>query len=154
MQLSERQALKFGSIPQFTMIGLFILTGYLYRDTYELTWPWRAISDIGFLLFGYCLIELYAKKRRTKGLITNGVFRYTRHPMYTGIFLMNLSYWVPKPIGNDWLFYAMQAGFLICLMAAGWFQEKETLARFGDEAKAYYARTPRLFIWYPFMQRA
>jgi hypothetical protein len=37
-----------------------------------------------------------------------------------------------------------EAVFLVGLVVAGYRQEQETLARFGQEAVDYYARTPRI----------
>lgn len=70
--------------------------------------------------------------------------------MYTGLFLMNLVHWLPHPVSMALPFFLLQAVFLTCLVLAGWFQEQETLERFGAEATDYYRRTPRLFFMYPF----
>ncbi len=141
--------MRWGMIPQMTMILSFIICSLLYGTT-DTGWsPIRIIDMAGSGLFLYCLYVLYVRRGRTTGLITTGPFKYTRHPMYTGLFLMNLSWWIPLPTSADTLFYTLQAVFLCTLIIAGWFQEKETLARFGAEAEAYYRRTPRLFFMYP-----
>ena len=145
-----------GAIPQLTMLALYgwqhLRYGHLIRESQTSIWLWP--SHFGFLLFGYCLFILYMIRLGPPDLITNGVFKYTRHPMYTGLFLMNLDLWLPKPVSNELLFYVGQIAFVTCMLIAGWSQEKETLARFGKDAESYYARTPRLFIWYPFMRKA
>ncbi len=41
----------------------------------------------------------------------------------------------------------------ILLVSAAYLQERETLKRFGVAAINYYAKTPRLFIFYPFRKR-
>lgn len=101
----------------------------------------------GFVLMVYCMVRIYLFHQRPtkRHLITTDVFALTRHPMYHGIFLADIaSFWQTDvdTVG----FWAIWAVFVGCLLAAGWFQEKETLARWGDEARQYYARTPR-FIW-------
>ena len=144
-----------GAIPQITMLALYGWQHMRYRHLISEPWTsvWLWPSHAGLLLFSYYLFILYMRRRGPPNLITNGVFEYTRHPMYTGLFLMNLDLWLPKPASNDLLFFAGQTAFMACMVIAGWSQEKETLARFGAEAEAYYAKTPRLFIWYPFMRR-
>jgi len=152
---SDEQAKRMqdlGKFPQFTMMLLYMSQLFLFEwtggDTY---YVW--ISHIGLGLFMYCLFTLYGKdKARLNNLITGGVFRFTRHPMYTGLFMMNLAFWLPEPASTEWYFFVLQALFLTCLVAAGWFQEKETLYRFGDEAQEYYRKTPRIFLFYPFVR--
>jgi protein-S-isoprenylcysteine O-methyltransferase Ste14 len=71
--------------------------------------------------------------------------------MYTGAALMSTPYWLPAP-PNEVLFFVTQGIFFTCLIIAAYLQEKETLARFGEEAKDYYRVTPRLFFYYPFLR--
>lgn len=132
-----------------TFLASFIIRCAVLGFTGDVKLP-RAVlhvSNVGFLLFGYCLIKLYVE--RPKHLLTNGVFRFTRHPMYTGFLIMSLSQWwpgYPLTIGY-WVSLSL---FLIGMIVAGYFQEKETIAKFGAEAEEYYRRTPRLFLLYPY----
>jgi protein-S-isoprenylcysteine O-methyltransferase Ste14 len=109
----------------------------------------RVVDMTGFVLAVHCLHVLYLQGKRRTTLLTTGVFKYTRHPMYTGLLMMDLVYWIPRPVSSHALFYGLQTTFVLTLLAAGWFQERETLARFGAEAEEYYARTPRLILLYP-----
>ncbi|MBI2473632.1 isoprenylcysteine carboxylmethyltransferase family protein [Candidatus Uhrbacteria bacterium] len=95
--------------------------------------------------------QSHLKGQKSTVLLTTGPFKYTRHPMYTGLFFMDLGFWLPHPVSSDQLFFVLQLFFMIYLTIAAYFQEKETLARFGEEARVYYAKTPRLFFFYPFM---
>ncbi len=146
---------RWGRYPQVSMIGVYILMLYIY-DWSNPQSPFILISHAGLGLFMYCLYVLYGFGKddgaRLNTLITSGPFRFTRHPMYTGVFLMNLSFWLPYPSSIEWHFFVLQAVFLTCLIAAGWFQERETLYRFGEEAEVYYQKTPRVFLFYPFMR--
>ena len=108
------------------------------------------IGLVGALLFAECLWTLYMKRARVNGLITSGVFRFTRHPMYTGIVLMDLECWFGKDL--DLGFWISLVVLYSSIVIAGVIQEKETLARFGDKAKAYYSRTPRLFFMHPVLK--
>jgi protein-S-isoprenylcysteine O-methyltransferase Ste14 len=70
--------------------------------------------------------------------------------MYTGLAMMDLAFWIPQLASTDTLFFVLQATFCICLLMAAWFQEKETVARFGKDAEDYYQKTPRFVLLYPF----
>ena len=158
---TTRRAMRLGGLFQFPMMALFIATLELYDIPKALLSPWYIPSHLGALLFLYCLVRIYVaplldrlqKRKRARILFTTGPFKYTRHPMYTGLMLMDLILWVPQPTSNKPLFFVLQAAFVGCLVMAAYFQEKETLARFGDEARAYYAKTPRLFFMYPFTNK-
>ncbi len=113
------------------------------------------IGAIGIAIFTYCLFRVYYRK--TKTLITNDLYRFTRHPMYTGALLMGMDIWWPTKMVHDFQYPLYTIGywlsltlFLVGILRAGYLQEQETLARFGEEAERYYKRTPRLFILYPF----
>ena len=105
------------------------------------------ISFAGMALFVYCLYVLYFRNRRTTNLITDGVFKYTRHPMYTGVILADSWNWYPANFSlSFWISTTILVGSAII---AGYIQERETLQRFGKQARDYYAKTPRIFLFYP-----
>ena len=151
--LEERDSIKKGTVFQVSMMFLFVLTLLLYglQDQYS-HWFW--LSFVGQFLFFYCLLRIYnTKGQKSKALLTTGPFKYTRHPMYTGILIMDMGFWLPNRVSSESLFFILQLAFITCLIIAAYFQEKETLARFGQEAKTYYAKTPRLFFLYPFIRQ-
>lgn len=135
-----------GLLFQFAMFALLLLRTKLYIWN-EAEHPIAQTIDlVGTVLALYSMVTIY---HRSKGrLLTQGVFRYTRHPMYTGIALMDLGFW----FGNsyDAIFLGSACAFYLCLGVAGYLQELETLARFGEEAEWYYWQTPRFFFMYPF----
>lgn len=118
--------------PQVSSLALALLLG--------------VTTIVGVGVFTYCLYLLYVRSQASTTLVTNGIFRYTRHPMYTGLVLTDTaSFFAPLSPGliiSTIVFYG-------ALMVAVYWQEKETLARFGEAAAAYYQKTPRLFFWYP-----
>ncbi|QFR34297.1 protein-S-isoprenylcysteine O-methyltransferase [Ancylobacter sp. TS-1] len=75
-------------------------------------------------------------------LITGGVYRYVRHPMYSAFFLWALAQlilvpnWIAGPAGI--------VGFGILYLFRIGREEKMMLDTFGDEYRAYSARTARL----------
>ena len=144
-------------IKTFELAGGFfqagLISSFLYRTYFFMSpapFMITALDIFGMLIFGHCLYRLYFCSARTKTLLTNGLFKYTRHPMYTGAVLMDLRFWF-----GMWSpeFLVSALAFYISLTAAAYFQEKETLSRFGKDAETYYAKTPRLFIIYPLMRR-
>jgi protein-S-isoprenylcysteine O-methyltransferase Ste14 len=145
----EKRSIKFGAMFQLPMMVFFIAMLHLYGSQAQWWSAWLWPSHAGSALFAYCLIRLYTLKAKDNRLITTGPFRYTRHPMYTGLMLMDLIFWLPHPVSSQPLFFLLQAAFIFCLLTAAYFQEKETLARFGKAAEDYYAKTPRLFLFYP-----
>lgn len=75
-------------------------------------------------------------------LVTNGVYRYVRHPIYTALLLWMLGF--PLIIGSLW---GLAVGALF-IGPALWLRIREEeamlLQAFGDEYRAYQARTWRL----------
>jgi protein-S-isoprenylcysteine O-methyltransferase Ste14 len=150
--MTFERARWFGAIFEIAMILVYFLI------TNNFTWsvmpwsPWMLPSHFGFFLFTYATLLIFAPQRGFRPpdeLITDGPFRYTRHPMYTGLALMDLSYFIPLPASSEPEFFILQGTFFACMCTAAWFNEKETLLRFGKQAEAYYARTPRFFFVYP-----
>lgn len=106
-----------------------------------------SISTAGLLIMIICLFRIYPLNRKRSVLITSDIFRLTRHPMYHGMFLADAGSFFATDVTNP-LFWFSWIVFVFLLFTAGWFQEKETLARWGVEAELYYAKTPRfIFEW-------
>lgn len=85
-----------------------------------------------------------------KELITTGPYRYTRHPIYTGFLLADITLFQSAVPLTDKLFYAVQIIFLACIIGCAYLEELVVLAKYGSEAQEYYSKTPRLFFLYPF----
>ncbi len=74
-------------------------------------------------------------------LVTGGLFRYTRNPMYLGLTVFLIGVWL---LLDSLLPGAVVISFL--LMADRWYsayEERQLLAVFGAAYAAYQARTPR-----------
>lgn len=137
---------------KFMLVGSYVFHAlYHWSTEKDLPYVVSFIGEAGFIIFGYYIFRLYMIPR--KGLITSGLFRYTRHPMYTGILLMGLERWWPTSAESLVEYLTTLALFLVGVFVAGYLQEKETLARFGDEAVEYYRKTPRCFLFYFFRRR-
>ncbi len=80
-------------------------------------------------------------------LITRGVYRNIRHPMYTAIFLMAIAqaFLLPNWMAGPSCLFA----FLLMLALRLGPEERMMLERFGDKYAAYSAQTKRLIpnVW-------
>lgn len=139
---------RFGALFQLPMMILFAAQVAMFRDHSSDSLFLRWFGYFGAAIFLWCLWYLYVKWARLSGLITSGPYRYTRHPMYLGLLLMNLCHY-RLSAWQDPLFLAMEVFFITCMIVAGYCQEQETVRRFGQPAIDYYGRTPRipLFSW-------
>ena len=77
---------------------------------------------------------------RTKHLMTDGPYRFSRNPMLVGVYIydMGLILWLQSwwPV----LVFAVEVTFLTLQVRA---EEKRLEADFGDEYRAYKQRVPR-----------
>jgi protein-S-isoprenylcysteine O-methyltransferase Ste14 len=80
--------------------------------------------------------------REQHALVTDGLYRYVRHPMYTAFFMwavaqaLLLPNWIAGPAGL--------VGFGILFLFRVGREEQMMLDSFGDEYRAYMKRTARL----------
>jgi protein-S-isoprenylcysteine O-methyltransferase Ste14 len=83
--------------------------------------------------------------REQHRLITHGVYRYIRHPMYTALFLYSVGQALALPNWVAGPSYLLAFGILFaCRVGA---EEAMMRDRFGDEYQAYMSRTQRLAPW-------
>ncbi len=77
--------------------------------------------------------------------ITQGIYRYSRHPMYIAIFLIYLSVGIAS---TSWVFLLISIVWLFLLTPATASEEHYCLGKYGDTYSDYMKRTPR-FIGIP-----
>jgi protein-S-isoprenylcysteine O-methyltransferase Ste14 len=114
--------------------GVLCLVGGLW-------WFHRAHSELG--TYWSVTLELRDNHR----LITQGVYRYVRHPMYAALFLYSIGQALVLP---NWVVgpsYLVAFGILFAFRIGA--EERMMLETFGDEYAAYMARTKLLVpgIW-------
>ena len=106
-----------------------------------LWWFHRSHSDLG--TYWSVTLEL----RENHRLITQGVYRYVRHPMYAALFLYSIGQALVLPNWVAGPSYLVAFGILFELRIGA--EERMMLETFGDEYAAYMARTKLLVpgIW-------
>ncbi len=88
-------------------------------------------------------VSLDLRERHT--LVTTGIYALVRHPMYSGFWLMALAQvlllpnWIAGPAGL--------VGFGILFFGRVRREEEMMITAFGDEYRAYMARTARVVPW-------
>jgi len=78
---------------------------------------------------------------KTTELVTKGIFRYIRHPMYSSLLFLSWGIWLKQPLAAT-LPVALLASWLLWLTAKR--DEQECLTFFGDSYREYMTRTKRL----------
>ncbi len=78
---------------------------------------------------------------KTTELVTSGIFRYIRHPMYSSLLLLAWGIWLKQPLAAT-LPVALLASWLLWLTAKR--DERECIEWFGDSYREYMTRTKRL----------
>ena len=144
------------------LLGMFLLNadGW-FRDP----WVWNQliswlllVVSIGLVTAGLRLLrtigELDAQKRdpallgleKTSRLVTIGLYRYIRHPLYSSLFFLAWGIFFKSPTLLD---AALALLCTIFLIATARVEERENIAFFGAEYTDYMKRT-RMLIPYIF----
>jgi protein-S-isoprenylcysteine O-methyltransferase Ste14 len=80
------------------------------------------------------------KWEKTSRLITGGVYRYVRHPMYGSLLLLRWGIFFKSPSLRDAALAALCTALLISTARS---EERENIAYFGNAYVLYMQRTPR-----------
>ncbi len=141
----------------------FPLTIYLMVRFFGLDSPnlnaslWSTLLGIGELgmlismLLGYALLfigigifiqgwrELYQARQKNQ-LVTAGLYRFVRHPQYTGLFISlfgeGIVHW--PTIFSVTIFPVIVLAYFLLARS----EERKVVEQFGDEYRAYQARVP------------
>ena len=80
-------------------------------------------------------------RMQTNQLVKDGVYAYMRHPMHLGLFLFPLA--VAFLVGSpSFIFIIAPAEIIFMLIMIKTLEEREALAKFGDEYREYMKRVP------------
>ena len=103
-----------------------------------------AVAALFLILNGWYNIhkKYWSKETGAGSLVKQGVYRYIRHPQYTGLLLLSfgmMAEWATIPM---LLLYPVMIGMYVRLAKR---EENDMLVEFGDEYKAYMNAT-KMFI--------
>lgn len=111
------------------------------HEYFRVVGHWPASVGTGLSMLGVILIAAgWMKIHRTEALVTDGLYRYIRHPQYTGIFLFTLGWLLHYPT------VVTLALWPILIIAYAWLaklEERHLAGEFGEAYKNYAARTAR-----------
>jgi protein-S-isoprenylcysteine O-methyltransferase Ste14 len=134
---------------------IYVATGFPRFSAYQFH-PEQAWIGVGTAIAALVMFHLTHRAlgrnwsvtlevRESHKLVTDGVYRYVRHPMYTAFWLWAVSQalllpnWVAGPAGVF--------GFGTLYLFRVDREERLMLRAFGDAYQAYMARTARLIPW-------
>ena len=107
--------------------------------------PFHILSNIfifgGFIMLSSAWRVLYEAQRHQR-LATTGLYASMRHPQYVGFVLIMSGFLLQWP---TLITLAMFPVLLVVYMRLARAEEKENLARFGDEYTQYMKKTPAFF---------
>lgn len=75
-------------------------------------------------------------------LVTDGVYRYIRHPQYTGIFIITLGFMIQWPTLATLILWPFVIWMYVRLAKR---EERDVLKEYPEEYRAYMERTPMFF---------
>jgi len=133
---------KYKKIINISMVAIVVGVIYSIFLPLHLNTLWFYIGLIIFLFgFGLQLTVLHtllnAKPDRPW---TNEPYRYSRHPIYLGIYLMIFSITI---MSLSWLFLLLVIILAIPLILNALAEERYCLEKYGKEYQDYMERTPR-----------
>lgn len=110
-------------------------------DYFRAVGHWPATVGTALSFAGIVLIAVGWKQiHRATDLVTSGLYRFMRHPQYTGIFLFTLGWILHWPSVVTLVLWPILIAAYVWLAR---FEEKNAIADFGDEYVQYAARTKR-----------
>jgi protein-S-isoprenylcysteine O-methyltransferase Ste14 len=151
-RVRERVLLSVSLAGLFIVPVIYLATGVPQRADHtfsaEMAWLGTAVFAASLLLFYRTHRDLgrfwsvTLEIRQTHELVTTGVYRYVRHPMYSAFFLWAIAQALLLP---NWVAgFAGLAGFGTLFALRVRREERMMEATFGDAYRAYAARTRRV----------
>ncbi|MDE3087847.1 MAG: isoprenylcysteine carboxylmethyltransferase family protein [Chloroflexota bacterium] len=102
-----------------------------------------AVDTVTSLMFFAALFlmgKAFSQIHRAKGeLVTDGLYRYVRHPQYSALFLLIVSLLIQWPALLSWI---MAPILFVTYLRLARREERDMIEKFGERYLAYRARTP------------
>lgn len=115
------------------------------------SWP-LLLSSVVLVILGIVALKTFGKPsqqrddrklyefEKTTSLVTSGIFRYIRHPMYASLLFLTWGAYLQDP---SWLGFALAVISSVFLLLTALTDEKECLEYFGEAYAAYIKKTWR-----------
>ena len=102
---------------------------------------WGAVAGTWLSVIGVLLVVAGWKSiHAAQGLVTGGIYRFVRHPQYTGLILFTLGWVLHWPAVLTLLLWPLLAAAYVWLARR---EERALEHRFGEAYRVYATRTPR-----------
>ncbi len=148
--------LAYNLVSLLTFLPVLWLAATLPDQTlYIIPWPWVALTTAGQLfaaiLLGVGVFQtgvldftglsalLSSRPPEPERLVTNGLYRWVRHPLYTAGLLF---IWLTPVMTINLL--TMYAAATVYIILGAYYEERKLLQVFGAEYARYQASTPML----------
>lgn len=133
---------------------LYLMLSLPERILYQIPAPWSylLLAGRGFsllLLFvavmqtdllSFAGLRQFFEKEKTSALVTSGLYRSVRHPLYT--FSLLILWLSPRLTVNSFVVYASLTIYILIGIV---FEERKLLREFGQAYAEYKSTTPMLF---------
>jgi protein-S-isoprenylcysteine O-methyltransferase Ste14 len=137
-QLTKREKRILNAIPLTIIISFF----YAVFLPLQLGTTWLYGGLLTYL-FGIILTSVavlnFASTPKNR-LVTRGLYRFTRNPVYIGVLLMQIGVVVAC---TSWLYLLLTAVLLMLINTILSAEERYCLETYGDAYRTYVSRTPR-----------
>ena len=130
------------NVAHFAWFGAFVPSSGFYLGVLAFTGV-LALSQALYRPHRIALVLIAAgwhQIHRAAGLVTGGLYRWIRHPQYTGIFLFTFGWILHWPSVITLLLWPILIAAYVWLAR---FEERQALAEFGEEYERYAARSRR-----------
>jgi protein-S-isoprenylcysteine O-methyltransferase Ste14 len=135
---------------------LWLLAVLPDQTLYTIPWPWLLLTTIGQLMGAIIIVigilqtgalsflgirQAFSSRLQTEetSLVTTGLYRWVRHPLYTGGYL--LIWFTPMMTINLLTLFTILS---IYLVVGAKLEERRLVRAFGDDYRAYRAEVPML----------
>ena len=151
-------------LPPPVWFVLFMALGVLITDPFEVaaldySAAWSSeltvvFSGLGLLVGLIAVLQFFRQKttvhpmhpEKATALVTGGIYRITRNPMYLGMLLILIGFTF---LGHNWLGFLVPPLFVLAINVFQIIPEEQALAElFGEQFEAFRKRTPRWFLFF------
>lgn len=148
---------RYHGIPRFFVFEGLLILGLLQADTWfhDPLVPRQIISWLLFIssiFYAFYGIMIFIKKGKpgenfenTTRLVTTGLYRFIRHPMYASLLFMGWGMFLKE---INMVTALITAGITLAVYLTCKIEEKEMIAKFGEEYRQYMKITR---LWIPFI---